>query len=247
MKPTNSIAVIAAALTTLGLGIGMYFVSKSPYLYGEPEMAYVLWWVQILLVVIALIFTFKYFTWKSVGFDKLNKKHLWWLVPYLIFVFLMVGFAFDAYLIDPNLVLLLLFVTFLVGFGEELMYRGVVLRTFINNMSPRKAIFYSAILFSLLHSVNIIAGSAIVSQLIFTFTFGLFAGGLMLLLRNMWPLILVHWFHNFFLISILVLGDSINLTNSIIIYSYGLTIYSVIFGFIFLFKANKWFPNQSNN
>jgi pyruvate dehydrogenase complex dihydrolipoamide acetyltransferase long form len=45
----------------------------------------------------------------------------------------------------------------LVGFSEELMFRGVVLRAGLGEVSTGQAILISAVLFSLLHSVNVLA------------------------------------------------------------------------------------------
>ena len=251
MKVINEIAVLMAVLFTFIFGIGIYALSVSPHSYGEPEMGRVLWWTQIILVGITLFFVFKYFTWKTVGFGKMKALPLLWLLPSVVGLALVFPLAFQYSQANVETALLVLAITALVSFGEEVAYRGVVLRTFINNTSPRKAIMYSSLLFSLLHIVNYMAYDAEVwyqnpvwAQLGYTFVFGVFASGFVLLTRNLWPIILLHWLNNFINIAAGAVTDG-NMSSIVMSIIAVLTpaafIFSIIAGIIFLAKANDWF------
>jgi membrane protease YdiL (CAAX protease family) len=106
------------------------------------------------------------------------------------------------------------FVTFLVGTGEELAFRGILLHSFLGDRSSRTrvalAMLVSAIGFSLLHSVNSFGGEPlqdVLSQLAYTFRFGLLFAPLMLRLNNIVPLMIVHWLWDFVQFSTLISGD----------------------------------------
>ncbi|MBS9784115.1 CPBP family intramembrane metalloprotease [Candidatus Gracilibacteria bacterium] len=99
--------------------------------------------------------------------------------------------------------------TFLVGFSEELVYRGVVFSTFLKD-NKVKAILVSAVIFSLLHAVNILAGTDIIvigAQLFMTFIAGLFFAFVRLKIENIIPIMLYHWAWDFVLIGGEVLKD----------------------------------------
>lgn len=83
-----------------------------------------------------------------------------------------------------------------VGIGEETAYRGLVLNGLMRRMTAVGAVFVSAALFSLLHSVNVLispVGTTAV-QLVMTFLFGLLVGWVYLLSgRNLILVIAYHW------------------------------------------------------
>ncbi|MGT2894857.1 CPBP family intramembrane glutamic endopeptidase [Streptococcus entericus] len=74
-------------------------------------------------------------------------------------------------------VLLPLVGTLLVGFGEEFLFRRVLLPYFLKQFPTRKAIIYSALAFGAFHGINIFAGSdvkAVVAQVIMTTVLGFY-------------------------------------------------------------------------
>lgn len=74
-----------------------------------------------------------------------------------------------------GLVLLILAGTLLVGFGEEIVFRGYVLVGARSRFSEAGAWFISTLLFALLHGLNIVTGQALgatVQQIVFAFVFG---------------------------------------------------------------------------
>jgi membrane protease YdiL (CAAX protease family) len=75
------------------------------------------------------------------------------------------------------------------------MFRGVAFRGALNEVSPGKAIVISSVLFSLLHSVNVLAFvplDGMVEQLGLTFVFGLAMACYALRVNSLIPLMVFH-------------------------------------------------------
>ncbi|WP_166417304.1 CPBP family intramembrane glutamic endopeptidase [Cochlodiniinecator piscidefendens] len=202
------VAIGLVVLYTLVIGIGMYLASSAGHNYGTPELMKTLWWVEIILTTIAIGATWRYASWKQVGFGTLEKKYGWWLaIPFATILFgwsLIIPQLSSFSSAQWQLFLLVGFTTALVGFSEELVFRGFALRAFLQRHKPWVACLVSAGLFSLLHAVNIAGGQGIGAtflQLVFTFIFGLFTAPLALRLNNLWPLIVMHWQWDFVAIS----------------------------------------------
>lgn len=215
MKPISPrvgpiLAVRAAAIFTATIGAGMWLMSHNGGVYGEPSMIDHLWYVEIVLVGIAAFFSVRYFGWREVGFGRLRMRQLWWLAPVALIVAVMsanLANELRAGALTPQAVRFLAAcaaTTLMVGLSEELMYRGVVLQAFALRYGPAKAVVLSAVLFALLHSVNVLGGLSVggmVVQLGFTFLFGLYFGTLAIRIGNITPLIIVHALWDFLLIS----------------------------------------------
>lgn len=95
----------------------------------------------------------------------------------------------------------------LVGIAEETMFRRILyvglLRSF-QGQGTEKPLLISAVLFSLLHAVNFLAGSAVqqvLVQLVATFAAGLFYALMYEYTRNIYLLILLHGLWDYILIS----------------------------------------------
>lgn len=214
----QKVAVLGAFLYTFIIGVGMFTSFHiNGVVYGEPNMVDTLWYFEIILSLLAIVITVKYFSWKEVGFTKMNKKQFLWFVPLFILLFGIWGGIFD-FLLDNALTFgqvklfsLVGFTTLLVGFSEELMYRGIVFRAFLNNTKSGKlkAVFISALGFSLLHSVNFLGGfplESLILQLILTFISGILMALLLLRIKSIIPFIIYHWLWDFALIGIYVIG-----------------------------------------
>ncbi len=115
----------------------------------------------------------------------------------------------------------------MVGVSEELMFRGiVVLHGALKDTSVIKSVIISAIVFSLLHSINVLGGNSLqemIMQLGFTFVMGMFLGLIILKVNSLIPLIIFHWLWDFSLIS----SNIINSQNAII---------NILTGFHFYFE-----------
>ncbi|MBD1858751.1 MULTISPECIES: CPBP family intramembrane glutamic endopeptidase [Leptolyngbya] len=201
------IAIVAAVLYTAIMGIGMFYMKTFMGInYGQPEMMNLLWFILIMLNIVNVFWVTRYFSWQTIGFRRLNRQQLLWFLP-LIAVLIATWVVFLSGLARASLsaaqwqsFALVGFTTLLVGFGEEIMYRGIVLHAFLTTNRVRWAMLVSAIAFSLLHAVNVFGGVPLLAvpiQLLNTFQFGFLFAPLMLKLNNILPLIIFHWLWDF--------------------------------------------------
>lgn len=201
------IAVLAAFIYTVIMGIGMFYMKTFMGItYGQPEMMNLFWFILIILNILNVFWVTRYFSWRAIGFRSLDRKQLLWFLPAII-VLIALWVVFLSGLARVSLsaaqwqsFALVGFTTLLVGFGEEIMYRGIVLHAFLTTNRVRWAMLVSAIAFSLLHAVNLFGGVPLLGvpiQLLNTFQFGFFFAPLMLKLNNILPLIIFHWLWDF--------------------------------------------------
>ncbi|MEZ4673948.1 MAG: CPBP family intramembrane glutamic endopeptidase [Caldilineaceae bacterium] len=145
--------------------------------------------------------TARYASWREVGYDKISWVNTLWVLPFLIAsgiitvtIFraaLQPGVAFSALVGVMAAALLAL----IVGFCEETMFRGIVLRGALLRHGLFVSILISAVAFMLLHVVNVLGGnplSDMPSHLSSQIWYGLLMAPLALKIRNLIPLILVH-------------------------------------------------------
>ncbi len=214
------IGIIAAFVYTAIMGAGMIYLTRQGITYGSPDMFNVFWPILILLNIVNIIFVMRFFGWRNAGFGKLAATQLIWLLPLLTLVAYkwvislgaMSAFSFDSP--EWSAFAFFGFVTFLIGTGEELAFRGILLHSFLGTHASRLrvalAMFISAVGFALLHSVNIFGGEPLpdmLSQLLYTFRWGMLFAPLMLRLQNIIPLMIVHWLFDWVQFSTLISGD----------------------------------------
>ncbi|MFN8342204.1 MAG: type II CAAX endopeptidase family protein [Cyclobacteriaceae bacterium] len=219
MKKAKPSILVPYLLYMLIMGISMFAAyHQFGGAYGSLRMIQVLAIPELLLVVLCLVVISMKFNWRVHIFLDLNLKGLVWMLP-VVLVLLYNGVVLIQQA-GPELhqhssqLLLVGFVTLLVGISEELMFRGIILRGLMGNTSPRWAVLISALAFSSLHAVNIFAGltvTATISQLAMTFVFGLYAATVSLKIRNLWPLIIFHWLWDFMTFSYPLLSQSVEL------------------------------------
>ncbi len=244
----HKIALLGALIYTIIIGAGMYISYHIKGIgYESPKIMHTLWWVEIILTLWTIFLTVKFFSWKEVGFVKLDKKQIWWFMPSLVIVFAMLIagiYAFFTGNITTSQVQqigLIGFTTLLVGFSEELMYRGIIFNTFLKTHSKTKTVLISAVAFSLLHSVNVFGGLTFTMmsiQLLMTFVFGLFSALIFMRIKSILPLILFHWLWDFCLISNSVI-DGKSLISEISTIHILVQLVLIIVLFMFLKKVKK--------
>ena len=207
----NKIGYATYAIFMLVITFGMAlssFIYEAPY--GSLKMVVVLLPFQIILIGVCAFSISRYLSWREVVFKTINKKSLLWLAPVVIilisvwFIFLVnirtISVEYSAW----NNFILIGLVTLLVGISEELMFRGILLHILQNTKGPQMAVIISALLFSLLHSINIMGNHSLTNtlmQMVTTFILGVYAAGVTLKIRNLVPMILFHWLWDFILIG----------------------------------------------
>lgn len=214
------IGIIAASVYIAIMGGGMIYLSVQEITYGSPEMFNVFWPILILLNIINIFFVMRFFGWRNAGFGKLDATQLIWLLPLLTLLaykwYVSLG-AMSAFPFDSpkwSAFAFFGFATLLVGAGEELAFRGILLHSVLGTHASRSrvalAMFVSAVGFALLHSVNTFGGEPLpdmLSQLLYTFRWGMLFAPLMLRLKNIIPLMIVHWLWDWVQFSTLISGD----------------------------------------
>ncbi len=215
---SKSIAALVGFILFLTItGISMY-ISKHFFNagYGSPLMIRLMSPAEILTIILCSSIVIRYFSWKEIGFKMpKNRKLLLWVLP--VYLVLALGWAFffvdiNNLTINPeqwNTFLIFCLVTLLVGIAEEMMFRGIILHALLEKMNPRKAVLYSAIAFSLLHSINIISGVTLQGmflQLAMTFIAGFYLAAVMVKIKSIIPLIIWHWLWDFLSLGSNLLG-----------------------------------------
>lgn len=214
------IGIIAALVYIAIMGAGMVYLGHQGIIYGSPEMFGTFWPILILLNIVNVVFVIRFFGWRGAGFGKLDASQLIWLVPLAAFILYKWSVSIGAMSAFPlgspewTTFAFFGFVTLMIGTGEELVFRGILLHSFLGKADSRArvamAMLVSAVGFSLLHSVNVFGEEPLpdmLGQLVYTFRSGMLFAPLMLRLRNIMPLMIAHWLFDFVQFSTLISGD----------------------------------------
>jgi hypothetical protein len=188
MVAIGYIAIMAVGMFTTGHVFAIQ--------YGDPRMVQVLVFFEVILSLYAIFFAQRIFGQWHCGFHPVDWRGLWWLMPNFAIMAALFFALFRTGTVElSGLALLVVVTTILVGFSEELMFRGTVFRGGLRAVSEGRAILLSAALFSLLHSVNVLAflpWQGMLQQLVLTFVFGLALACYGLRINSLVPLIVFH-------------------------------------------------------
>jgi len=171
--------------------------------------------VQCAAVALTIWVVSRSFGWGFAGFGTLQWRALIWLAPATALLAVMFWDLVQA--VEPGEVLdlglpalsLLAILTFLIAFGEEVMFRGVLLRSAMTAMPIALAMLLSALLFGVFHFINALGGQSLGNtgqQVIFAGLVGLSLAPIAIKLGSLWPLILWHWFWNLAVFLSQILG-----------------------------------------
>lgn len=182
------IAIMAVGMFTSGHVFGIE--------YGTAEMALVLLPFEVVMSLYALVMARRIFGDWQCGFGPVDWRGMWWLVPsFLVIAALFVALFLTGAISLSALVLAVIVTTILVGFSEELVFRGIVLKGALPALGTGRAILLSAALFASLHAVNVLAFLPLpnmLMQLALTFTFGLVIAFFALRVNSLVPVITYH-------------------------------------------------------
>lgn len=181
------------AIMALGMAVSWHGFG---YRYGQPVMMRVLIWFEIALSLYAFVAARRIFGDWRCGFGGVAWRGIGWMAPHFAAIAVMVAMLVQLWWPDDSGLLgLVVVTTLLVGFSEELMFRGIVLRGALTAGGPRRAVLTSAALFALLHGVNVLGGApvlAVMAQVGLTFVFGFGLACIALRVNALWPLMLFH-------------------------------------------------------
>lgn len=188
------IAIMAVAMFTIG---HIYHLN-----YKNPEMVRVLVYFELVMILYSAYIYMKFFG--GTAFRKLR------ITPTFIIFSLVILSTFIIYLATGDfkghgsILPLVVITTLLVGVSEELMFRGIVLSAFLEKENTVKAIIVSALLFALLHSVNILGGLPVkemLIQLFSAFIYGVMTGCFRIRVKNIFPFMIYHFLWDMMLIT----------------------------------------------
>lgn len=216
MTKREQIAVLTGVVYIMLMGIGMAIVSALGLSYSNPEMVRVIVFFEIIFTVLTFI------VYKKLKLTALSARFQFskWLIPFIIIFIVMLGLFLFTGSWAPHypMITLIMLTTILVGFSEELMFRGIVLHVLLERHGVVFSIVMSAIFFALLHAVNVFAGVPIMVvpiQLLATFLFGLVFSCLAIRIRNIIPLMVYHFVWDFVLIAQSITGAQVDTVSSI--------------------------------
>lgn len=183
---------------TFIMAIGM-FVCKHLYnvSYGDEKNIIILFPFLLVLLPFSVITFNKYKKEVKNSFPQYKLFMILFLPLVFVFIFTIIQKAEFSYSFFVTLIGALL-----VGINEELVYRGIIFTNAVEEKGLMKGIVISAIIFSLLHAVNILAGLTpldVMIQLINTFISGVFFAvsyrytkniGLLVIFHGMWDYVL---------------------------------------------------------
>lgn len=170
--------------------------------YGKPE------YIKMMLpflAVIAVATVMAFFTQKNqlkITWEG-QKRYILFLVMFIptlamaIFYWVVNG-SFESSFLVP------LAVTLAVGIAEEMMFRRILFAGLLKETNFKQSLIISAIIFSLLHSVNILAGmpfQQMLIQLVMTFLAGLYYILMFHYTKNIYLMIASHWLWDYLLLG----------------------------------------------
>lgn len=162
--------------------------------------------LQMLLVALCVVVVRWRLEWSHIGFGPIRWLALLWLAPSITLMAYMVA-DLTLHLSWEMLreigwvsLCLLIVVPILIAFSEEVMFRGILLRGAMCQMSTVSAMLMSAAVFASMHAISgfvVLAFWPTLHQVALTFCVGLFLAPVALALGTLWPLITWHAAWNF--------------------------------------------------
>ncbi|WP_034057377.1 CPBP family intramembrane glutamic endopeptidase [Lacinutrix jangbogonensis] len=193
MKKTylNLITLLALYLSCLLLTFPLNKLLLD-YDISELKSRFISQIIVLIPLLIALFFLIKKFDLKTFnGIDKgLNiGKSKFLLFPLLFLIYIVYNNFYNISSIESSELLLIIVMVLLVGFTEELFFRGILLPFFIFKLKTKKhfllsSILLSSLVFGIIHLLNLINNSStivgVTIQVIFAVCIGCFFSGLIL-------------------------------------------------------------------
>lgn len=219
------------ALTVVGV-IVVYLASGTVAAVSKLPTIILYLIANLVLVTLAAVLLTRLHLWKAVGFRALaapRDLRLYWLP----FIAVLVNLAFGIAHMSVGRVAFYALLAGLVGFVEEVFFRGLILRA-IAPQGLWKAAIISSILFGLVHSLNVLAGANPLYTLLqvgYALAIGFGFAAVTLRTGAIWPLVIIHALIDFtsFLASNGISASSVTTIAMVLsaIYIVAFTVYGV--------------------
>lgn len=194
MNGRLGIALVAFVLWTAITIIGGNLTTGGEMSLVEAVQRGIGWtWVVASAFILAVVL---WQGWRDVGLNHLGDARGWRL-SWLPMIYIVAGLGIATVIgLPPTTILLLIAVnTLLVGFSEELMFRGAILQAFRHATSIWPAVLLTSLVFGAIHSLNVFVTGDLKAALIQSaaaFLSGLVFIALRLRTGSLWPPIVVH-------------------------------------------------------
>ena len=193
-------------------------------------------WMLIALLIISgiiLFFIKKHKLEEKYGVNILpkNAKKYFYFIPLIILAFGNLWGGIKLHFSGISLAFACISMA-LIGFVEEIIFRGFLFRAIEKNKGAKQAIIISAITFGIGHFVNLFAGQASIDtilQIIFAISMGFVFTFLFYKSKSIWPCVLTH--------AIVNVTAMFSMDNQIIMYIY--LILSIIISIIYCTYLSK--------
>ncbi len=193
----EKMALLATAVYMVIMSAGMYTLKHVYNIdYGTPQMVTILNYFLPFAVASCLLFYFLFFRGTAFKRPKFN----WWLVEIAIAgaIVAVLQFAFGDYSgKDMALIWAIIGSTFMVGIGEEMLFRGLIFTAFKENRGVYVGMLVSAFIFGFLHCTNMFAGAelgATLMQMVSAGLSGVVSAWIFYKTENVIPTMICHWF-----------------------------------------------------
>ncbi|MGT2666149.1 CPBP family intramembrane glutamic endopeptidase [Streptococcus rifensis] len=188
----------------MGIIISSYLVLSFLFgmSYGSPE--FVAWRLPFSALATLLVIIFSWRNKKRLAYRFPFKQRLSFLMISVVIPFLIVGFFWVKHFTISWTFVLPILTTMLVGAGEEVLFRKIMLSVFLTKLPLPKAILYSSMLFGLSHLVALLGGSPlkqVLIQVLLATLMGVFYGFLYLFTQKIGLLALDHFFWDYMLVG----------------------------------------------
>ena len=229
-KKTLGVISISGYLLTMGIGILIgniitYLLGNNVLGTMQVDTSNIIYKIIIQLppTLFLLYIIKKYYKWEEIGLTSyIEKKDLFWTLPYVIVLIFMVkkfigGFYnnMNSYNLGTYMFVLLTFIgTVMAGFCEEVIFRGILLNSFKSEKSIVWSMLISSVGFSIVHITTVVMGNSILaalSTIFYSSLLGFAFVGIAMKMKNIWFLVIFHTLWNF----ILMVSQTLRLELSI--------------------------------
>lgn len=199
----EQLALLAVGVYMIIMMVGMYTMKHIYHIdYSKPQMVLVLVYFMPFSMLSALIFYYKFFRGTAFKKIKINPWIIEFFIAGLILACLQMYFG-NYQDKDMMLIWTIIATTFMVGIGEEMLFRGIVFNAFREKRGVYMAILISASIFGVLHITNLLGGASLWHTLAQVFSAGI--SGIVFAwvfykTQNIIPTMMYHWVWDMFLI-----------------------------------------------
>lgn len=203
------VCIAYIAITSI---IGTHLVGGDLYGYASSLSIALTFLQELGLAAMIVYYIRRYASWSQVGYGRTNWRRMLWNLPLLLPMLIYAGHFIGLFrAANPGANVLFAFIVVgaidvLVGFSEDTLYRGILLRGEMKFRNVFLAMLISAVVFSLFHLTNLAfsPAHAVMSQMYSALITGLCFAPLALLVGNLMPLVLWHFLWDFSVEGLLV-------------------------------------------